>query len=381
MQGLVELLGSVEGRGFLEARGVFTDTQAFVNRLRPPADESMSGLLGLERGSLPVYLAQQAQADYGPSIVCKFQAGRDLAGVHAVAPVGIWQDMDRTGAHKEQTTLTWPGAGGEGSIRLAPQRFKHLETRFVPVEPSRLEAAAAALEAWASSLEEGDEALVRAARLADLLRGTEHRTLSRVNHAIASHLLREHLGFEPPDIFVSELASGGLITGAVDAVVSTIDDVVSVYNLAIEALAAAGVDPVVRPLGPGYLPLHYSCPKDGTRCRLVHERAGPDHFAVTECRCGTAYRFHLGGASLSIEELAATGRWSPDVTLPIYLNDLASGLVAGRSSALYGLVLGEVLQRVLGARPVPMLVPDGLLRMLSGGDPAHSLLHAYLTGG
>lgn len=48
------------------------------------------------------------------------------------------------------------------------------------------------------------------------------------------------------------------------------------------------------------------------------------------------------------------------MTLPVYLNAYVSGVVAGRSTALYGLVLDEVLRKVLGSRPIPMMVPPQL---------------------
>src|ERR687891_95790 len=98
------------------------------------------------------------------------------------------------------------------------------------------------------------------------------------------------------------------------------------------------------------------------------------------CACGAFYRFHLGSRSLSVGEVAATGRWSTDVTLPIYLNDLASGIVAGRSSAMYGMVLNEVLEKVLGRRPVPMLLPPDLPGVLAARDETKSLLQRYVMG-
>jgi hypothetical protein len=162
--------------------------------------------------------------------------------------------------------------------------------------------------------------------------------------------------------------------------------VVTVFNAAIDTLVAADVDPQVRPLGPDFLPLRYSCDRDDRRCTLTHERSGVDHFAVTTCACGARYRFHLGTGSLSIGDLGATGRWSVDVTLPMYLNDLASGLVAGQSSALYGLVLNDVLEKVLARRSIPMLIPADLPAILAGssrgGGPevAPGLLTQYLSG-
>jgi hypothetical protein len=78
-----------------------------------------------------------------------------------------------------------------------------------------------------------------------------------------------------------------------------------------------------------------------------------------------------------LAEMVATGRWSPDVCLPLYLNDLTSGWVAGRSTALYTLVLHEVQRRVLGKRPVPVLVPPALVDRRSNEA---RLVYDYLAG-
>jgi hypothetical protein len=93
-----------------------------------------------------------------------------------------------------------------------------------------------------------------------------------------------------------------------------------------------------------------------------------------------AYRFHLGQDRLSMAEIVPTQRWSPDVTLPLLMKGYVSGLVAGRSSALYGLVLNEVLTRVWGERPVPMLVPERCKARADAPEQVDSLLYTYLTG-
>jgi hypothetical protein len=115
------------------------------------------------------------------------------------------------------------------------------------------------------------------------------------------------------------------------------------------------------------------------RRRLAHKREGADHLAVAGCRCGTSYRFHLGGHRLSVAELAATGRWSVDVCLPLFVDGLVSGMVVGRSSASYGLVLNQVATQVLGTSPVPMLVPADLPDAMPDPHRSNSALFDYLT--
>jgi hypothetical protein len=198
--------------------------------------------------------------------------------------------------------------------------------------------------------------------------------------AVTSYLVRDHLEMTQPFVLISDLADRGFLTGTVNDIVNAIDDVVIVFNAATDSLLAADVDPQVHRLRPDYLPLYYSCDREDRRCSLSRVRSGVDTFAVARCACGAFYRFHLGSRSLSVGELAATGRWSTDVTLPVYLNDLASGIVAGRSSAMYGMVLNEVLEKVLGRRPVPMLLPPDLPGVLAAGAEKESLLQRYVMG-
>jgi hypothetical protein len=68
------------------------------------------------------------------------------------------------------------------------------------------------------------------------------------------------------------------------------------------------------------------------------------------------------------------------VLLPVFLNDLASGVVGGRSSAVYGMVLNRVLREALGEDPIPMLVPESLVSEDGvGTEPVgKSLVVSYL---
>jgi hypothetical protein len=385
MRTLSQLLASSDGRSFLKRRGVFLEEEPFVSQLRAPAHGGLGPLLGLEAGALPVYAAHQVKVDYSPSVVSKLRGARDLhARNPGVAAVLLWLDMDRAGADKHTTGTQLVGRGGSGQVRLASRRHDDKEVRFVPVDRRTVADAMRGLQSW--SRQQGAAAADRAAMLADGLLGAEPATLSQANLALTSFLLREHLAIDAPSALVSDLVARGLLAEAIDDAVDAIDDVVTVFNAAIDTLVAADVDPQVRPLGPDFLPLRYSCDRDDRRCILTHARAGVDHFAVAACACGARYRFHLGTGSLSIGDLTATGRWSADVTLPMYLNDLASGLVAGQSSALYGLVLNDVLEKVMARRPIPMLIPAELPAILAGsthgGGPevAPSLLTQYLSG-
>jgi len=378
-----ELLAGAEGRRFLESRGVLIGAEGFVDLLRPPADPGLAGLLGLAPDARLVYVAHQTHADLRASVVSKFRAARDLRG-DQLAAVALWLDMDRAGSDRASTTITWPLPEGIASVRLVPQRLRDLEPRFLPVERSRLEEVVATIGRWID-LSIDDPALrARAGKrlraLSEAIVGNEETTLARTNLALASFLLRERFAFEPPRALVSTLASEGLLTDPVDDCLNAIDDVVAAFNRAVEDLIAADVDPVVHHLDDAYLPLHLSCDRCGARRRLRREKAGTDTFAAMTCTCGEDRRFHLGGRTLSLGELEATERWSVDVTLPVYLNDLASGVVAGRSSALYGLVLREVLEKALGRRAIPVMLPDDLADTLEDDPVADGALYRYLVG-
>ncbi|HKX25134.1 MAG TPA: hypothetical protein VJP08_02330 [Actinomycetota bacterium] len=377
MRSLIDLLGSPDGHTFLEERGVQVSEDAFVGGLRTPVRSGLGDVVDLGPGSL-VYTAHQLQCDYALSVTAKLRTLADFNGRDDIAPLAAWLDMDRTGSNKLSTSIAWPRGGG--SVRLAPQRFKEREPRFVPVERDRLQEVMAKLEAWARSV--GDDGAIQRHRpLAEALLADGVDTLADANLRLTSAMLKGYLGVEVPSVLVSEVAARGLLTEPVEAAVADLDGFVGVFNAAIDALVAADVDPQVRHLGEGYFPLRYSCSNCQARCTLVHRRRDADHFAEVTCRsCGAEHRFHLGSGTPSAGEVFATGRWSADVSLPAYLNDLVSGVVVGRSSALYGLVLNEVVAKVLGGDPVPALIPPRLSEILET-DSAGSLLYEYLTSG
>jgi hypothetical protein len=377
MRTLEDLMASEDGRSLLEMRGVLNSVEAFVGRLRPPPDARLAGHIGAAPGGPLVYAAHQLMVDYPESVVAKLRAAQQVGEHPGVVTVLLWLDMDRAGADKMAAGSIVRGRGGGLQIRLASRRHDDKEVRFVPVEQAQLDQTFHKIGAWAR---QHTSAGGRLARLTEVLRETKPRTLAQASMALTSSLLREYLGMKAPSALVSELASRGLLTETMNDVVNAVDDVVTVFNAATDSLVTADVDPQVHHLRLDYLPLHYSCDRDDRRCSLARLRRGADTFAVTRCACGASYEFHLGSRSLSMDAVAATGRWSTDVTLPLYLNDLASGVVAGRSSALYGMVLNEVLEKVLARKPIPMLLPPDLPAVLAEGAETQSLLQRYVVG-
>jgi hypothetical protein len=125
--------------------------------------------------------------------------------------------------------------------------------------------------------------------------------------------------------------------------------------------------------------LFYSCDQDDLRFRLHHIIEGDEHIAIGACGSQHIHKFYLGKDTLSIDSLAQTGRWSPDVFLPGFFNDMVSGFVAGRSSAIYLIVLNAVLRQVLGKSPVPVLVPESLAEPNNSPDQIDSLIYSYFN--
>lgn len=361
VRSLEDLLGHADGRQFLEQRGVLSDPAAFGARLRPPDRPGLAELAGLAHAGPLVYVAHQLLADYGRSVLGKFEVARALVGTGSMAVVLLWLDTDRAGSDRHSMGVTWQERPGQGA-RLAPRRLRHRETRFVPVSVDDSDAMLDTVLTWVRNDLRGEgreRAERRLERLRLALRAMPPATLVDAAQVMTTVMLRDHLGLDTPSVRVSRLLEAGLLRGELERALARIDEFVAVFNESVARLVALGVDPLVSPLPADYLPLRYSCPGDGRRLPLRHERDGRTRLAAATCRCGRAYRFRLGDQALTIDELAADGRWSVDVTLPAYLTALVSGVVGGRSSALYGLVLNEVAARVLGRDPVPVLVHRG----------------------
>ena len=318
-------------------------------------------------------------------MAAKFAAADTLRGAEAT-PVVLWHDLDRAGSERRGMRVVLPSGKKTRGVWLAPRALADRETRFIDIEPAALARLFEELRAWVDNNLPADRAAAgaRVEALAGAVLARAPVTLGDVNAALSDHLLRAQLGLELPSTTLSAMAARGMLTASVEAYLNALDDVVCVFNETIARLTETGVDPHLRPIGDDYLPLFGSCRRCGARLRLAHERAGVDHYAVATCRCGERHRHHLGTGTPALGELAETGRWSPDVSLPIHHNHLASGWVVGRSTALYGMVLNEVMQRALGVDPIPGFIPAQLSDDGNGEAAAQaygdSLLMEYLIG-
>lgn len=373
------LLADDEGRAFLAARGMYTDPGEFLAALKPPERPELTAELGLASDALLVFVGQQACADYHPAVAAKFGTAMELRR-WGVEPVALWHDIDRVESERYGMRFVLPtGREGRG-LWLAPRSLGAREARFVPVEQERLEQVFADVHRWvAASRRDGRaDRLARVDALADAVLSRPAENLGVANVALAEVLLREQLGVELPSRRLSELLQAGLYLRSMNLYLAALDDVIRVFNEALEELHANEVDVRLRPLTQDYLPLFVSCENCATRSRLRHVRSGPDHFAEAACRCGHEHRYHLGVDTPSLGDLEGSDRWSPDVSLAVHHNALASGCVVGRSSALYGLVFNQVVERALGMDPIPGLVPLDL-RAEEQGPDGESLMVEYLT--
>ena len=106
---------------------------------------------------------------------------------------------------------------------------------------------------------------------------------------------------------------------------------------------------------PGHVPLAVTDPRSGLRHTLVLERRGSDAWLV-----GGSEAFNVGRAdAAALEELLRrlAGRWSLDVFVPLFLFRLgAAGIVNGRGSIRYSLMLAHVHSRLFGEPHPPNLL-------------------------
>ena len=380
MRQLKDLMACGEDAAFLAERDMFVCEAEFAARLQAPPNGALTAYFEAPQDK-PVYALQQIYTDCTPSMLDRMALLRNLEQRPACFPFFLWIDTDLAGSDPLMLRMLWTVFDKPVSLRLCPAANDVRELRFIPVEPAAVLDALAKLEVYVSQSITGRKKVARA-RVRERLDALRTVLLpdppgahSDLNHRLSCFLLNNQGGPNPSSVRVSELL--GLLTAPINDLINRLDDTIRVFNTAAEALRAQDIEPHVKPLAPDYLPLHVSCRVCRRRLRLRRDAQGVDQFAAARCRCGEAYRFHLGSGRLSIDAITNTAEWSPDVSLTLFLNDLVSGYVAGASSgAYYGLVMGEVLQKVFGKRRVPILLPR-----LDGSGAGSGLLHRYLMEG
>jgi hypothetical protein len=376
---LAALVARPDVRDALASRRIFNREADLVAALEPPTRDGLRTLAGCEH-ALVVYVGQQVAVDLAPSVVAKIVELSRLVGAHdELAPVLVWADTDRAGADNGTATIGWNDGVRLPGISVAA-RAKHRETRHVPVDPDALQRAVDKVGTYLFATMSDVGTRRRYRRLRDAFSADEVMWLSEFDRRLCHFLFQECLQFDPPSVFVSTLMSEGCLTGPLNGLLNALPDVISVFNEERSTFIGRGIDPRLKPLDADYLPLKWSCEADFSRLALRHEIVGGDHFAAAVCRCGLPVRLHLGSRRIDTTELIESGRVSPDVTLPLLLNDLVSGVVLGRSSARYGLVLNGVVERVFERKPTPGLIP-GVLREPAPVGRRAGLIQDYVMGG
>jgi hypothetical protein len=379
MQILADLLNSSDGLNFLETKGVFKNQNKFIDQLKPPIRSDLADQFGVQDKKL-ICSGQQIYVDYHQSVVGKIEVLREMRSNEDLFPFFLWVDTDRSGSDNLITKFAWPGPSKKGAITILPPGANEVEERFVKIDSAQLSTAMARFETHLrQSNKNVDGAKNKYLELRAFFENGHTQTLSVFNLRLTNFLLTQVLGYSPRSIMLSDQLNKTYILDAVNLLLNHVNDIVKVFNEARQTLIQEGVDPQVRFLEDDYLPLFFSCEADNRRLRLRHITNGNEHFADCTCKCGREYQFHLGKDTLSITEIAQTDRWSPDVCFPIFFNDLVSGYVAGKSSAIYLIILNEVLWKVLKKKPVPILVPESLGVNGIETTQVDSLIYRYFT--
>lgn len=379
MQTLTDMLNSAEGIGFLESNGVFVDRPTFAEQLHLPAKPALAAELDRPHKKL-ICSGQQLYVDYRRSVLAKIELLRKMAQDDGCYGFFLWLDTDRSGSDNLITKFAWPNFGKKGPISIMPARSREVEARFVELDQGRLMSAIDKLETYLRQYAKSKKgAKERFLRLRSIFVDGDYDFLSAFNMSLTDFLLRDVYNYVPPALLLSDMLSRQSVIDEVELFINNLEDVVAVFNEAVEAIARQGIDPQVTPLDEDYLPLFFSCRIDDQRLRLYLQTEGRDRFAVGRCRCGETVKFYLGQQELSLAEIAQTGRWSPDISFPIFFNDQVSGFVAGKSSGIYLMVLNAVMRRALDKTPVPVLIPAGLEAGTNGSEEPDSLIYRYLA--
>jgi hypothetical protein len=379
MQALADLMSSPQGQDWLASRGVFTSPQQFRESLKTPSQPDLAVLLGVD-GKKLICSGQQLYIDYHQSVLSKILTLREFKDSPDLFSFFLWVDTDRSGSDNLITKFAWPVDSKKGPIRITPSGVKDIESRFVQLDPVQLRGA---IDKLGTHLRQSNvirkSAKAKYQELRTFFDRESAGILSEFNYQVTYFLLNKHLGYSPNAVILSDAINRGLVTEEVNLVINHSDEVIKVFNASVQSMQELGIDPQVEIRDQDTLPLFYSCAVDHQRLRLKHVVEAGGHFATCTCKCGETYRFNLGQNNLSIAEIAETERWSPDVLMPAFFNDYVSGFVAGKSSGLYLLIINEILKKVLGKKPVPILVPESLSKSEPMPDQVDSLVYEYFN--
>lgn len=332
----------------------------------------------------PVLGGQQAYIDYTPGVLAKLDA---LDAVNAADPACLgWYGLieyDAFGSDRPISRTELPRAEPLGdrrpllSLQIHPgaRRWRHHDMRRVPPpERAWLEKQVDALGAqlaYAGRRLPGFDRSPAFARLRRLAADYEHarvraRNVADFNSVFSVRQFRR-LGFRAPCVRLGELMAALIDDDTVRPRLATVLADLVHRRPEIEATIretvdrARGFDLLMGPERARPFPLRWTEPTSGLRLPLRLERRGVDHRLSADG--SDALEIDLGAAGPSeLEELLHThGRaLSFDVFLPVFLFRLGlAGLVNGKGSLRYSLVLARLLETLYGHHHPPNLLVAG----------------------
>jgi hypothetical protein len=320
-----------------------TLAQAVRNASRAFADRA-----GIEDGVLTsgAFGGQQPYVDYYPAVPAKLDPLEECGGFYAFAeyaPLG----SDPWMARSELPSVTASG----GLLRLVFHRplraHEGKDLRFVPPPSAETladieEKLKAMISATARVVAIDRKEMFARLRLllADYAFAREHASSAGEFNAIWSARTFRRIGLRAPLLSLAELA---------DALIPSIAETLEVFIRERRAVAEC-VSEVLQ--GDEDHALHFTDKRDDHVPLAIADAQGvrrPVRFDRN--------RFGTDAASLAEFLHANRGRWSLDVFAPLFLFRAGvTGIVNGRGSIRYSLVLAKVMQRLFGVAHPPNLL-------------------------
>ena len=262
MRDLKDLLMSPDGVAFLASNDIFINPEDFIARLEPPVQSGLIKTAGAERQK-PIYALQQIYVDCTQSMLDRIML-LDRFGPHPDCyPFFLWIDTDLSGTDALMHRFYWPLFNKKVSVRISASVHDSRELRFIPIETSRVQQALEKLNVYLGQSITGRKKVTRSKARAKyeqlkavFLQQTDGM-LSELNHRIMYFLLNHQAGLNPTSMIVSNLLDRDVITGEINAYLNHLDAAIGVFNDAVDALRAEGIDPKVKPLAADYLPLAF----------------------------------------------------------------------------------------------------------------------------
>ncbi|MEA2162986.1 MAG: hypothetical protein QOK37_1113 [Thermoanaerobaculia bacterium] len=308
---------------------------------------------------------QQPYVDYYPAVPVKLDALESCGGASFYAfadyaPLGSDLWMNRT----KLPSLSAANGVLQLSFCRSLRAWEGRDLRFVP--PPDAEHLAHAAEKLKGMITEAARQVPFAkseayARLRELITLYEEsraraRSLGEFNSFVSARLFR-HLGFTLPLVSLSALlARDELLPSIAETLAVFIREHVLVVEAVAEAMAHdEGGELHFTQKESGHVPLAIAGADDGIRRPVRLVVRGDDHLLVAGSETFNVGRADATSLAALLQQLR--GRWSLDIFAPLFLFRLGvAGIVNGRGSIRYSLVLGHVMRRLFGERHVPNLL-------------------------